>query len=381
MTQPTAHHQEHADGLVLVTGATGLLGSLVVRRWAASARPPRLAVLARDPARWDAAAHRLGIVPGTVTVLAGDLTQEGLGLSSSTQWWLARHATAMVHLAADTTFSRPLDAARAVNVEGTRHLLDVADGCPFVSRVAMVSTAFVAGRRTGRIAETALSAADHAVGWVNAYEQSKAEAEALVRSRRPDALVLRSSTVACDDVSGVVTQRNAVHRALRLFHDGLAPMIPGLAATAIDLVPADYVAGAVAQLALRAGLDGETLHLCAGVGAMPLEEMLDASYAYWSRDAAWRRRGIAQPTLGDLETWELFARSVEETGHPRLGSVTRALAHFLPQLALPKQFDTSRTDALLGTRAPFVRDYWSSMVAHLDATAWRGVAGLQELAA
>ncbi len=356
MTQPTAHQQEHADGLVLVTGATGLLGSLVVRRWAASARPPRLAVLARDPARWDAATHRLGIVPGTVTVLAGDLTQEGLGLSSSTQWWLARHATAVVHLAADTTFSRPLDAARAVNVEGTRHLLDVVDGCPFVSRVAMVSTAFVAGRRTGRIAESALSAADHAVGWVNAYEQSKAEAEALVRSRRPDALVLRSSTVACDDVSGVVTQRNAVHRALRLFHDGLAPMIPGLAATAIDLVPADYVAGAVARLALRAD-------------------------AYWSRDAAWRRRGIAQPTLGDLETWELFARSVEETGHPRLRSVTRALAHFLPQLALPKQFDTSRTDALLDTRAPFVRDYWSSMVAHLDATAWRGVAGLQELAA
>ena len=85
--------------------------------------------------------------------------------------------------------------------------------------------------------------------------------------------------------------------------------------------------------------------------------------------------------LGDMETWELFARSVEETGHPRLRSVTRGLAHFLPQLALPKEFDTARTDALLDARAPAVRDYWSSMVAHLGATEWHGVSGLPELAA
>jgi long-chain acyl-CoA synthetase len=294
---------------------------------------------------------------------------------------LSRHATAVVHLAADTTFSRPLDAARAVNLEGTRHLLDLADACPFVERFAMVSTAFVAGRRTGRIAESALSAADRSAGWVNAYEQSKAEAEALVLATRRDAVVLRSSTVACDDTSGTVTQRNAVHRALRLFHDGLAPMIPGVAATTIDVVPADYVADAIARLALRAGVDGETLHLCAGAGAMPLDELLDASYTCWARDIGWRRRGIAQPTLGDMETWELFARSVEETGHPRLRGVTRALAHFLPQLALPKQFETARADALLGAAAPEVRDYWHRVLAHLDSTAWRGVAGLPELAA
>ena len=381
MTYPAARHQEHAGGLVLVTGATGLLGSLVVQRWATGLRPPRIAVLVRDLARWQVTADRFALNTGAVTALEGDLTAEGLGLSSATHWWLARHATAVVHLAADTTFSRPLDAARAVNVEGTRHLLDVVGECPFVTRVALVSTAFVAGRRTGRIAESAASAADPAVGWVNAYEQSKAEAEWLVRARRPDAVILRSSTVACDDVSGVVTQRNAVHRALRLFHDGLAPMIPGLAQTALDLVPADYVAHAVAQLALRDGVQGETLHLCAGAGSMPLAELLDACSACWGRDTAWRRRGIAQPTLGDMETWELFARSVEETGHPRLRSVTRALAHFLPQLALPKQFDTARADALLGAGAPAVRDYWGRMVAHLCATEWHGVAGLSEIAA
>jgi len=206
---------------------------------------------------------------------------------------------------------------------------------------------------------------------VNAYEQSKAEAEALVRAARPDAVVLRSSTVACDDETGAVTQRNAVHRALRMFYQGLAAMMPGVAASALDVVPGDYVSDAVARLALRADVAGATLHLCAGAGALPLDELLDDTYARWARDPAWRRRAIARPALGDLPLWELFARTVEDTGHPRLRQVTQALSHFLPQLALPKRFATARADALLGHAAPPVRDYWTRMLAHLLDTGWR----------
>ena len=376
-----ANEQEHGDGLVLVTGATGLLGALVVQEWATQMQPPLVAVLVRDPSRWRAMAASMGIPPHAVVPLTGDVTKEGLGLSRASREWLAEQATAVLHLAADTTFSRPLHASRQVNLEGTRHLLDVASSCANLSRFAFVSTAFVAGRRTGRIPESADGAADARVGWVNAYEQSKTEAEELVRAARPDCVILRSSTVASNDVQGTVTQRNAVHRALRLFHDGYAAMIPGVADSALDVVPADYVADAIARIALREGVDGATIHLCAGDGAMPLEELLDASYARWALDATWRRRGIARPSLGDLETYDLFARTVEETGHARLRQVTSALSHFLPQLALPKQFETARADALLGHGAPVVREYWGRMIDHLEATAWQGVAGLTEVAA
>jgi nucleoside-diphosphate-sugar epimerase len=368
----------HADGVVLVTGATGLLGSLVVRRWASQPRPPRLAVLVRDPARWHATARRLGIPAGAAVALEGDVAQAGVGLPRGVRAWLAERATALVHLAADTSFSRPLGEARRTNRDGARHLLDVADACPHVTRVALVSTAFVAGRRTGPVPESAAGAATPDVGWVNAYEQSKAEAEALVRAARPDWVILRSSTVACDDATGAVTQRNAVHRALRLVHGGLAAMIPGVPGATLDVIPADYVADAIARLALRAGVDGETVHLCAGAGALPLDELLDASFARWERDPAWRRRGVERPSLGDLETWELFVRAVDETGNPRLRAVAHALSHFLPQLALPKRFETARAEALLGAGAPPVRAYWGRMLDHLDATGWRGVAGLSD---
>jgi hypothetical protein len=95
----------------------------------------------------------------------------------------------------------------------------------------------------------------------------------------------------------------------------------------------------------------------------------------------WRRRGIALPSQADLETWELFTEAVEQTGHPRLRRVTRALSHFLPQLALPKRFETQRAAALLGVEPPPVRAYWDRMLDHLLRTGWRGVAALTESAA
>ena len=374
-------HTAHGDGVVLVTGATGLLGADIVKRWTAYGAPRRIAVLVRDRARWETIARHAGLTPDAVVPLEGDVAIEGLGLARGARDWLASRTTAIVHLAADTTFSRPLDEARRINRDGTAHLLALAADCPHVERFAFVSTAFVAGRRTGFIPEAAEGAATEAIGWVNAYERSKAEAEALVRAARRDWVILRSSTIACDDVGGAMTQRNAVHQALRLFHDGLAAMIPGLPDSMLDVVPTDYVSDAIARLALRGAIDGATVHLCAGAGAMPLGELLDEAHARWATDPVWRRRGIALPSQADLETWEIFTQAVEETGHPRLRRVTRALTHFLPQLALPKRFDTQVADALLGAGSPPVREYWGRMIDHLQRTGWRGVPGLVEVAA
>lgn len=377
----SSRHVDLGDGVVLVTGATGLLGAEVVRRWTTSGSVRRIAVLVRDRARWDAVVGRFGLPHDAVVALEGDVTRDGVGLARDARSWLADRVTAMVHLAADTTFSRPLEEARRVNRDGTAHLLALAADCPRVERFAYVSTAFVAGRRTGSIPECADGSSTETIGWVNAYERSKAEAEALVRAARHDWVILRSSTIACDDANGAVTQRNAVHQALRLFHDGVAAMIPGVAESVLDVVPTDYVSDAINRLALRGDLDGATVHLCAGAGAMPLGELLDECRACWAADPVWRRRGIALPSQADLETWELFTQAVEATAHPRLRRVTRALSHFLPQLALPKRFETRRADALLGAGPPPVREYWGRMLEHLLRTEWRGVPGLAEAAA
>ena len=349
---------------ILVTGATGLLGGRVLQRLLTADPRLRAVVLVRDAAEW----ARPACAPASnerVTVVVGDLRSPGLGLTSDARAMIRREVTAIVHLAADTTFSNPIADARAVNTIGTERLLELARECASPVRFAHVSTAFVAGRRTGVITETTLPSPD--AGWVNAYEQSKYEAEQLVCQEATDWIILRPSTVACEDSDGAVSQLNAVHRALRLYRAGLVAMMPGVDGSTIDVVTADFVASAIARLALRGDAAGKVVHLCAGEGALPLGELLDMTYAQWARDPEWRRRGIARPPLVDLATYALFERSIEEVGDASIKRLTRSLSHFVPQLALPKLFDTSNARELLGGDAPPVCDFWPRMLERLFA--------------
>jgi nucleoside-diphosphate-sugar epimerase len=298
-----------------------------------------------------------------VIAVEGDLTRDGLGVSAQDRSRLDANVTTVVHLAADTSFSQSLDHARSVNRDGTRRLLELTAGWPRLSRWIYTSTAFVAGHRVGVVRET--DDTDPADSWVNAYEQSKAEAEAIVRAARADWIIARPSTIVCDDGRGRITQMNAVHRALRLYFGGLAAMLPGTESSTLDVVTTAFVARSVVQLALGAGRSGATYHLCAGDGAMPLDELLDVTHDAFARSPAWRRRGIARPLRSDLETYRVFEQAVEDVGSERVRRAVRSLGHFVPQLAFPKRFDTAEAVTALGERAPAVHEFWARMVESL----------------
>ena len=348
------------DDLVLfVTGASGLVGRAVVANLLADRRVARVFVLARDPRRLGAV--RAGDTDRLVPI-CGDLLLEGLGIDSATRSRLAREVTGVVHLAADTSFSQTLEDARAVNRDGTRRLLELSSGWPGVSRWLYASTAFVQGDRTGVVAD---DDGPGSSGWLNAYEQSKAESELIVRAQRDDWVIARPSTIVCDDLTGTITQVNAVHRALRLYFGGLAAMLPGTDASTLDVVTTEYVADGITRLALARDVERQTFHLCAGEGAMPLDELLDATHAAFRRSPAWRRKGIARPVRADLATYRVFERAVDDVASDRVKCAVRSLGFFVPQLAYAKRFCTARADALIGRRAPAVRDFWASMVAVL----------------
>lgn len=351
---------------VLVTGATGLVGAALVRRLLQLDPAIRVHALIRRPAAAARLLVELGVDAARVTVVMGDVTRPALGMSAAVRARLARSVRAVVHAAADTSFSRPLDAARTINTAGTAHVLMHAAEWG-VDRFVHVSTAFVAGRRTGWIAE---AQASDSAGFVNGYEQSKHEAEQLVRDSGVPHVILRPSTIVCDDVHGRVTQLNALHRALRVLHAGYAAMLPGAEDTPVDLVTTAHVVDGIVALGLGGGASGGTYHLCAGAGAMGLGELIDTAFDVWSRDAAWRRRGALRPAMTDLATYEIFERAVEETGDVRLATITRSLSHFVPQLALPKIFDTRLADAQSGAAAQEVRTFWPALVAELAATRW-----------
>ena len=354
--------------MILVTGGTGTLGRGLVGRLGRSIRVP-IMVLSRSP---ETAAQ---LLPAGVGVTRGDVRLgSSLGMAAAERSTLCEAVTHIIHCAADTTFNRELEDARTSNVEGTRALLDFALECPKLEQLMCFSTVYVAGRATGCFGETDVGGA---AGFVNTYEQSKAEMESLVRERMaqlPIALV-RLSTIIGDSRTGEVTGFNAVHHALRLLYQGLAPMVPGQESALVDLIPVDYATNASHHIFCNVFEAGATYHVCSGARASAtLGALLDATMVAFERHRpAWRKRSIVRPALVDLDTYELFVRSVEEAGNTVLLQATRAVQAFAYQLAYPKVFDAQRTEEVLrpaGIEAPPVLDYYENVVRWCIETNW-----------
>jgi thioester reductase-like protein len=352
---------------LFLTGGTGLVGRRTLARLLRAHPDLHAFVLVRHLDRWRQVAGTEGIPETRVTPLTGDLVLAGLGLDASAMDALRHRVTTVLHCAADTMFSNPLPDARRVNTVGTGNVLQLVSPWPHLRRFLHVSTAFVVGRRVGRILEREYAPDP---GFVNYYEQSKYEAEQLVRASARPWVIIRPSTIVCDSNAGNVSQFNAVHRSLRLYHSGLAPMLPGEATNTVDFVTTEYVAGCIAALVDAPGIESRTFHVCAGAGAIPLGSLLDIAQAVWAESDEWRRRSIPAPALTDLKTYELFERTVRETADARLRAITKSLSHFVPQLSLPKTFDVSGTESVMGRPPIEVSVFWEPMVRHLIRTRW-----------
>ncbi len=315
---------------VLLTGATGRLGRCIAAELADAGCDLVLVVRAPSP---DAARERVAqaLAPevslARPIVVCGDVTEPWLGLGVRDRRRLRSSVDVIVHAAATTRFSLPLEAARSSNVTGTANVVAFAERVPRLQRLVHVSTAFVAGRRTGRVLEADL---EHDRGFLNTYQQSKHEAELLVSSHRDrlPIVVFRPSVVL--DGAASIQRRSAFRFAYELVRRGLMPALPGSGVTPVDLVTEGDAARAIVRLLGTPAVDG-TYHVAGGDDAPKLGEIVDAF-------------GVRY--LGEEQfAWELAKWRHER---PRLAPVFDELASFIYELAYPKVFDTSRCEAALG---------------------------------
>jgi nucleoside-diphosphate-sugar epimerase len=342
-----------SDQSIFLTGATGAVGGDLLRTLA-TRKGLRVNVLVRrsdrDPR--DRVKAILGglDVTARLSVLEGDICAgPSLGLDDTQLASLKRETTHIIHAAGSTSFTLPLPAARAANVWGSRNMLGFARDCASLECGAFLSTVYVSGKRRGVFAESEYGDAGN--GFINSYEQSKAEMEHLIRDAMDEAplILLRLSTVVGDSVTGRVSGFNTIHHAIRLLYNGLAPMIPGDPAEPVDIVSSDFIAAATLHL-LEHGPRPGVFHLAAGRESCgSLDELIDETVRSLTRfRPEWRKRAVEKPLIVDLETYELFVRSVEETGNQVLKAATRSIRTFAYQLAHPKVFETHRAAATLG---------------------------------
>ena len=333
------------SGELLITGATGFVGMEVLGRYLESSDERIIAPVRAENDR--AAADRIrgtlrelfGIrarrYDRRVEAIAADLTKPGLGLTPARREEIAARVEQIIHSAASVSFSQPLEEARAINLAGTRRMLELAELAHAhggLKRYAHVSTAYIAGDYSGLFHEY-----DHDVAQAfrNAYEQSKFEAERLVRARTDlPATILRPSIVVGDRRSGWTAAFNVLYWPLRAFARGLYPAVPAIPSAPVDAVSIDYVADAIYSLCQSDAGIGKTYHVTAGEHTSTVGELVEAASRYFKR-----------PPPRVLEPAEFAEHAKGLTGVQR--AMLGQSAVYFPYFACSTEFDNCQARARL----------------------------------
>ena len=344
-----------AGGLVFFTGFPGFIGTRVVRKLLEEDKKLRVAALVEGKMveRAREAADRIG-VGDRIEIWAGDIGERGLGLTKEQLDRLREETTVAYHLAAIYDLAVPFEIAELVNVEGTGNVLGLLADAKKLERLNYVSTAYVAGDRTGRVYEHELIMGQ---GFKNHYESTKYRAEVWVREMMDNVptTIYRPAIVVGDSQTGETQKFDGPYYMLRTISRAVGMNAPiaqfGKAGAPFNVVPVDFVVDALTATAAEPSAVGETLHLVDPdpVTAAELARLLSQEYAH--KDPSYRLPSKAvEVSLRSKTVRRAFS------GVPREGIV---------YLNHPVKFDTRRADELLargGLRCPRFEEYVGPMV-------------------
>jgi nucleoside-diphosphate-sugar epimerase len=355
---------------LLMTGATGLVGGHLYRQFLTTRPELRFVLLTRCPKRI-AAPFR----DGRTLILYGDLREPELGISSGTRRQLQAEVTEIIHCAANTRFDCTLAEARATNTDGTAKLVDLAKTCRSLEKFGYVSTVYVVGRSTGRFPEAPCWPDK---GFVNAYQQSKCEAEQMVVQAMNEipAAIFRLSSIIGDAATGHVRQFNYIHQLLKLLPYGsILPMIPCEPSAPADIITTDWAEAALAYLFEFGFVPGQAYHVCAGPErSIKIGRLVELSLdIFASHPGGQRSQPITLPRQVDLATWEEYVKQTRPNANSVLGELLRVLNYFAAHLALHQVFENDRTSGSLregGVMLPPMADCYARMVRYCLDTNW-----------
>jgi nucleoside-diphosphate-sugar epimerase len=219
---------------VLITGATGALGPDLLKRVRATHPGASLTLIGRNPPREP-------LPPGD-RFLTVDLADTSLMKPELIEQ--LGEITHVIHLAAEIRWNQTIDVSAAVNVAGTRRLIElVRASCPKVERFVFVSTAYVAPpARTPTVPPVAV------VGdtkFANSYEYSKWLGEQEVKKSGLPWTIVRPSLVVGSSVDGSIGRFNGLYMLIEHGVMGRVPFVLGSAESLIDVVSVDRVSEAI----------------------------------------------------------------------------------------------------------------------------------------
>ncbi len=366
--------QAGSHGAVFITGATGFVGmELLARYLERTERPVYAAVRGRDRAEADARlreavtcmvgdpdayADRLVAVPA-------DIERPGLGLSHADREELATRVTDIIHSAASVSFTLSLQRSREINVEGTRRMLELAELCRergHLRRYVHISTAYVAGTHRGEFSEEQL---DVGQSFRNPYEQSKFEAERLVRTHCDlPVQIFRPSIVVGERATGWTASFNVLYTPLKAFVRGNLPALPARRSAPVDVVPVDYVADAVFKLSNDPHAGTGTYHLVAGAQATNVGRLIELS----AQHVGQREPVVIPPAVFRRVVYPVLAG----TSARRRRGLQRTRV-FFPYFAMNVSYGNANARRDLepeGIEVPPIESYFGRLVEYAERAQW-----------
>ncbi len=343
---------------IFLTGSTGYIGAHVAANLLADHSDPlNLLVRARDDQEarerlWRSLQLHLDFerfesyLNGRINIFRGDLTGTKFGLADDDYRRLARTTDSVIHCAASLN-RKSEKSCLNVNLRGTLEVIQLAMRARDdhgLRRFSHVSTVAVAGQRSNEVIEE-----DSAIDWnrsdYDPYARTKKFCEHMVRQLLPDVprTIFRPSIVLGDSRRPETNQFDMV-RAF-VFLAGL-PALPFRPTDKIDIVPVDFVAGAVAMLHQKPNPAHEIYHLSSGVDSETFSELTESLA---------RAQGKRPPIfVPGLEGPSSKMVNVLAGSAGKVGGIATLLKVFLPYLVWNTVFDNTRAVAEMGRRpAPF----------------------------
>jgi thioester reductase-like protein len=331
---------------IFLTGSTGYLGSYLAAGLF-TGHSDRLNLLVRakteQEARerlWQSLQLHFGFpeffayINDRVRIFRGDLTGERFGLNDDEYHSLVDSTDSILHCAASLNRKSEKQCLN-VNLRGSLEVIQLARRAQDhhgLRRYSHVSTVAVAGKRQNEVVTE-----DKSIDWARSdydpYARTKKFCEHMVNQLLPDVrhTIFRPAIVLGDSRRPETTQFDMVQA-----FDILArlPVLPLRPDDRIDIVPANYVGGAIVKIHQMSKPSFDIYHLSSGTGSQKYKELTDALAA-----AGNSSRPSYQPWLGSpfskTVNWLAFKGGV-------VGYGASLLKVFWPYLDWNTVFDNSR---------------------------------------
>lgn len=240
---------------VFLTGSTGVLGKALLTKLLVYPDVKVIVLLRKENEEIKKIKDEN---PQRLDIVYGDICQKDMALAKQQVLELLNDIDVFIHAAALTDFRATEEEHQRINVLGTKNVLD------FVMEIKAksffhVSTVYVCGDFKGLWKENYL---DQGQGFKNAYEESKFQAELLLRAKQQD------STFKADVIRlGQIVDRKNIHQGdpryyiLRLFLRKLYKRIPMEKESLLNISELEELSDLLAEFFINVPSSGQTLHI------------------------------------------------------------------------------------------------------------------------